>query len=234
MISKILNYQKTDEKIIKIDKEINQSETKQNLNELYKTLKDAQGNLIETDKQARRILEELDKLQAVHKKGMSVVERYTKQNLQELSKPELVELDNKVKKASSDLFEIEKRLSKLVETMNNVLQEYEATRKRGVAIKKKIQEDKIVLDGLVKDKEAQKQEIKKELEKLEKEIDAKVLTKYKTLRQEGIFPVVVALNGSRCSGCRMELPFNELDKLKHNGVLECDSCHRIIYDPKEK
>ena len=232
MIDKILEYQKVDEKLIEIDKEVARSSIKKELNELYSSLKEAQTKLIENDKEARKILEELDKLTAVQNKGLNLVEKYTKQNLDELSQNELLELDNKIKRASSDLSEIEKRISRLNERIAQVLSNFDETRKSGVSIKKKIQEGKVSFEEFAKSKSQDKEEIKSQLAKLEKDIEPKILVRYKSLRQDGLFPIVVPIHSSRCSGCRMELSMNEMDKLKKNGVIECDRCHRIIYQPK--
>ena len=64
---------------------------------------------------------------------------------------------------------------------------------------------------------------------MEKEIDAKLLAKYKQHRQDKRFPVFTPLSDKSCSFCRLELSAVEVDKIKTNGYLECDNCHRIIY-----
>ena len=64
---------------------------------------------------------------------------------------------------------------------------------------------------------------------LEKQIDANLLSKYKHLRQDKIFPVFVPLNSNACGGCSMALPAALMNKLKENGYLECEQCRRYIY-----
>ena len=65
---------------------------------------------------------------------------------------------------------------------------------------------------------------------IQKTLDSSTLNRYKSLRQDNIFPVYVPLvNDCMCGGCRMELPSNNVERLKKEKTLECDSCRRIIY-----
>ncbi|MGN0961765.1 MAG: C4-type zinc ribbon domain-containing protein, partial [Christensenellales bacterium] len=33
-----------------------------------------------------------------------------------------------------------------------------------------------------------------------------------------------------CSGCRVEIPTAKINKLKAEGTIICEQCHRIIYN----
>ena len=73
-------------------------------------------------------------------------------------------------------------------------------------------------------------EIETKLKSLEKEISPEIMAKYKTLRSDGIFPILVPVVNKCCGGCRMEIPSSTLDKLKTNKVTQCEHCRRVIYN----
>ena len=71
--------------------------------------------------------------------------------------------------------------------------------------------------------------IEKELAALAKEVPAEMMEKYQTKRKEKNVPVFVEINGTRCSFCGMEPPLAARNKLTGGGMIECDSCHKMIY-----
>ena len=58
------------------------------------------------------------------------------------------------------------------------------------------------------------------------------LEKYKAKRKEKMYPVVCEVKGNRCSQCGMELSIAELSKLASGNAIECDSCHRTLFQRK--
>ena len=76
--------------------------------------------------------------------------------------------------------------------------------------------------------EGERKEIEKQLAALAKEIPPEFLQKYNTKRKEKLFPIVGELYGGRCPFCSMEPPLAAKSKLA-NGI-ECDNCHRIIFE----
>ena len=78
--------------------------------------------------------------------------------------------------------------------------------------------------GVLPDIEKKEAEIKK----LESSVDKAMYEKYKSLRNDNIFPVFVHLRSNRCGGCQMEQSLNFVQKLKQNGMLPCEECRRII------
>ena len=51
----------------------------------------------------------------------------------------------------------------------------------------------------------------------------------KTMKNDKIFPVFVSLKEGHCAGCMVEIPTSKINKLKSNGTIVCEQCHRIIY-----
>ena len=77
--------------------------------------------------------------------------------------------------------------------------------------------------------EPERKAIEDELAKLEKDIPAGLLEKYKTKRKEKVVPAFVPLTGNRCSYCGMEPPLVETSKLSDGGTIECFTCHKLLY-----
>ena len=67
------------------------------------------------------------------------------------------------------------------------------------------------------------------LAELAKDISAEAMEKYKSKRKEKLFPIMCKVNDKRCSFCGMDLPIVDVNRLTSGGMIECDSCHRIIY-----
>lgn len=233
MSSKILEYQDLEKKLRNIKKENQNADDEKALQALNATIKDAQAKILALEETSKSLLATLDKLMGVQKKGLAYVEKCKKTNLDSMSIDDLKDFETKAQQTLKQLSELETRISQHKAEVKNVVLDYKMYRKQILDAKEKRE--------ALKDKSAQQLQqiqpkidaIKAEMAELEKEIEAPVLAKYKSLKQDGIFPVVVPLVERRCGGCRMELSSVALDKLKTGGVYECEQCRRLIYLDKE-
>ena len=73
-------------------------------------------------------------------------------------------------------------------------------------------------------------EIEQKLKALEPSLDKDLYAKYKASKADKIFPVYVPFAGGHCSGCRVEIPTSKVNKLKTEGKIICEGCHRVIYN----
>lgn len=229
MIEQILNYQSLDAKKIKLEKEIENNENKRQANLMIKFVKDASAKSVNLNKEAAKLTKELNKLKEVQKKGFAVVEKYSKQKLDKLSLDEISALEQRVGRASGQLKELETRLIEHSKKINNVLTDFETTKKKVMLARQKHKENKEAYDNFLKEQEPKLKDMEKELKGLEKDLNKELLTKYKGLRKDGIFPVVVILNGNNCGGCGVGLASGTLAKIKAEGQVQCENCRRIIY-----
>lgn len=228
MDKKILDYQKLDIKLNKIKREISNQSNGMSP-ELVNQVKQWQSKVLALEEDAKKLMEELNKLIAVQKKGIALVEKYSKVEVSKLNEAELKDFDAKTMQTANQLAELDSRIEKHNLQVKKVVLDYEMYRKKILAAKQKRDEQKQKADSLNSQKAPDLETIKKQLLSLEKSVDAGTLAKYKSLKQDGIFPVLVALADNRCGGCRMQLSAGALDKLKNNGTLECEQCRRIIY-----
>lgn len=229
MDNKILEYQKLDIKLNKIKREISTQSNSGAAQELINQVKQWQSKVLALEEDAKRLMAELNKLIEVQKKGVALVDKYAKVDIQKLSDAELKDFDVKTMQTANQLAELDSRIEKHTLQVKKVVLDYEMYRKKIIAAKQKREEQKQNMETITSQKAPDVEQIKAQLLALEKSIDAPMLAKYKTLKQDGVFPVLVALVDNRCGGCRMQLSAGALDKLKNNGKLECEQCRRIIY-----
>lgn len=231
MDNKILEYQKLDIKLIKLKKEIS-NQSNAGTQELAGQVKQWQNKILALEEDAKRLMAELNKLIEVQKKGIALVEKYSKIEISKMTDQELKDFDIKTMQTANQLAELDSRIEKHNLQVKKVVLDYEMYRKKILAAKQKRDEQKQSETTLKSQKAPDFEDLKKKLLSLEKSIDAGTIAKYKSLKQDGILPVLVSLVDNRCGGCRMQLSAGALDKLKNAKSLECEQCRRIIYIEK--
>ncbi len=228
-MKKLLEYQKIDGEILAIQREISLKSNRDESNNLIGLIKNAQNKTLQFDEEAKKLMDEFNKLLSVEEKGIQLIKKYTEQKVEELSVDELRDLDSKINQATANLMELENRISNHNERAKRVLQEYDILRKKAFSARQKYQENKSSYEALMKEKEPEITSRKEQLLILQKDIDPVLMSKYKSMRQDGFFPVVVPLLNKRCGGCQVELPSNAIEKIKQKGYIECEQCRKIIY-----
>ena len=229
-ISKILDYQKKDGELFKIENSLAKSEFKKNYQDMVAIVKKAQEKSSNLENQAGIILKEYSALNKSFAENNANVAKLAGKDISKLSENEIQNLTAAINTLTNNLSILEKKILQTAERLNVSLNEFDAAKKNYSAAKFKYAENKKKYDELVASKEGEVQSIKKELSQLEKDIDPKLMAKYKQLRQDKIFPVFAPLSTRSCGICMLELSAVEVDKVKSQGYLECDNCHRIIYN----
>ena len=232
-VKEMLKYQQVDGELIKLERELETNENKRQANFMIQLKKDATEKTIGLNKDAAYLLQELDKIEETEKKGVSHIVSLSKQDIANLSEQELKDLEIKVSNATRNVKELERRLSSQVEKTKSVLREFENTTKKIYLARQRHQEYKEKYDALVKELEPKIEEHRTKLKSLEKVLDKALFEKYKELRKDKVFPMIVALKEKACGGCRTNLPSSTLERLKQNGTIQCENCRRIIYIDEE-
>lgn len=228
-MEKLLEYQKLDTELFRLQRDINKNENRKEAQSMVAVVKDAQAHIISLERLAKNLCDDVEKLKEVQNKGISLVEKYSKQTSQNLSEQELSDLKEKIKQASKQLNELENRLLSNEQKSKQVIMDFDNTKKKANVARSRHQEAKAKFDEFYATKVPQIEELKQKMQALEKNIDPTIISKYKAMKQDGVFPVIVSLVDNRCGGCRMELPKGAVDVIKEKGKLECPSCHRLIY-----
>jgi len=228
-VEQLLKYQEEDSKLLKIEQDAATSEERKNYSQAKSFLTKAPEKLELLDAKARELSALLEKL---NKKYAEIAETLKDfDNLGELVEEgaDISFYKKNVTQISDNLKAIKNELNSLTAAVKEADGDYQALKKKTIATQKQYAEYSAVYQEYKKAKLAEMDGIKKELEKLSKNIDPEVFKKYQTKRSERIFPIICAVQNDRCPKCGMELSIVGKEKISVGGVTECDNCHRFLY-----
>ncbi|MBQ8792251.1 MAG: hypothetical protein IJZ62_01370 [Clostridia bacterium] len=233
-VEQILEYQKLDREMFKLEKEIRENPNKVKANKLHETMKIAQERSVKLEEKAGTILAEIDKVKAQLKIQQDKMAEFSSKDLNTLSKQEVEKIASLKDKLFQNLHILEKNLSALAENVNSILADFNKTIKSFNTAKEEFAQCRQDYDNDVKVVEGKKSEVAGKLSVIAKSIDPAIMEAYQKRRKENIFPVVVPLmeegKGSYfCGGCRTQLSFASINKIDNEGVVTCDHCRRLIY-----
>ena len=224
----ILEYQKKDSELIKIERELNSNPSRKISAEMISVVKSAQEKSGILENRAEGLEKDFQAIKKAYKDTTSQIEKFISKDLGTLSQKDLENVISATNIIINNLNVLEKKLFSEAERLNITLNEFENAKKQYGVARAKYNQHKQIYDNLLKEKQPEINRIKEQLKDLEKGIEPKLLAKYKQLRADKLFPAFVKLNDRSCGGCRMELSAAEIEKVKSNGYLECDNCRRII------
>lgn len=228
-ITKILQYQKLDSELFKIEKALKNNQNRKIANDLYKKANDAQARSVQLETQAKNLVEQIKKIRQqfeMQNKMLNQVKNKDFDNLDEKEVENLFVLKDKLAQNSNFL---DKNLTRLAENVKLVIDEYQKASKIYNEARQKYSACKAAYDKELAEVEPKKKEIESKLAEEEKNIAKEDIEKYKRLRKDNIFPVFVPLRDNHCGGCNIELPVAVVSRIKDTGALQCEHCHRIIY-----
>lgn len=230
-LESLLKYQKIDGELFKAEQKIKNSPYRKKANELTATAKKAQIKSTELEQEAEKLINEINNIKEKYKFNKSKIDELLKnKDFNNLTVEDLEKMNNLKSKLISNLNILEKMLQKSAESINQILGEFNATKKLFDEARTQFATCKQKLDAESKEHEGQIQELKKQLSIMEKDVDANIMAEYKKKRNDNIFPVIVPLeNGNFCGHCRIELPKIAISKIKDNGMITCEHCKRFIY-----
>ena len=228
----LLEYQKKDFELFKLEKQLYEGEDKRKIGEMVKKVQDAQNKSLQLEKNATDLMIEFDSLKKSFDENMKKLNLMNGSNIEKLSQADLASFEATVNALQNNLALIENKLSYFAKSINVILTDFEKAKNYYNQAREEYNKHKELYaaeEAKFKPEMATKE---KELAALEKNIDAKLLAKYKAKRQDKKFPIIVPLMEGACGGCQMELSYATLGTLKENGLIECEHCRRIIYATK--
>ncbi len=228
-IEKILEYQKKDFDIIKLERQLENNEDKKIYQSMIGVVKDAQNKSTSLDKEANALIQEYKNLEKTYNENLKSCGVVLNTKLDKISENDLTNVSTVASDLINNMSILEKKLMYLAERVNAILSEFENTKKRYNVAKQKYSAHKTAYEKKQSELMPEIEKKRQEIKKLESGIDPVYLAKYKQRRADKMYPVLVPLIDKTCGGCRMELPSASLQKLKENGFLECEHCRRIIY-----
>lgn len=228
-IKKILEYQDKDKKVINLERKLSSSEDLKIYQSMLDVAKDAQARSANLDKNAEDVINEYNSLKKAFEDNQNILDNLEKRDLKNLDEKAIQEIKEITNKVVSNLNYLEKKIMAQADSVKKILDEFDNTKKRYGVAKAKHADHKQKYELEKQKLEPEIQKIQAELKELEKGIDKELLTRYKAKRTDKFFPIFVPLRGASCGGCMMELSKAQIEKLKKNGILECENCRRYIY-----
>ncbi len=227
MFKDLLEYQKLDAKLLKLNREIENNPSKQMLNKAVAIVKDEQARLLELDSKAKTVVANYEKCKQEYEKAYNSFNALSQSS--EANEEKLAKNLEELNKLVSALTLLERTLSSQAELVTTIIKNFETCKNNIVVYRNKHKECKQKVEEYEANLIPQVEEVKKQMSSMEKAINKDILAKYKHLRQDRIFPVLVPLNQNACGGCSMSLSAAHINKIKTNGYLECEQCRRYIY-----
>ncbi len=229
-IESLLEYQKLDEELYKIEQKIQNSPYRKKANELAGVAKKTQVRSTELEAEANKLISEISGIKEKFSTNKAKAEEVQKTDLATVSMEEIDKLNNLKGKVVANLGILEKMLQKSAENVNLILSEFNKTKKTYDEARQQYEVCKQKMVAESKQLEPEKEKIIKQLAVMEKNVEPTLMAEYKKKRQDNIFPVVVPLEGGNfCGRCRMELPKVAISRIKEKGVITCEHCKRFIY-----
>lgn len=228
-VEQLLKYQEVDGKLLKLEQEVAGSDERKKYVQAKNFLTKAPEQLDRLEGKAAELTAILADLNAKYNEICDTLKDFD--NLDELVeggadtsfyKKNLLAITDQLKSLKAEL-------NALVASIKTADADYQAMKKKTIAVQKQYKESSETYKAYREKKMAEMAVIQKELTKLEKNIEEPVMLKYKEKRSERIFPVICSLNGDRCSKCGTELSIAGKETVNGGKVIECENCHRILY-----
>lgn len=228
-MNKILEYQKLDIELNKLKRNNSNNAEKDNMNKLKGYIVEAQDKGIQLENNAKVLLKEYNELKKQYENNLKKVQELVSKDLKEVGMDEVDSVLSTSNTLSSELFLLERNINIILTKVKASLKEFEQTKNNIIKARQKFTQCKDKYQAGVKTLEPKIKEIEDKMKELEKTLNPELFAKYKAVKADKIFPVFVGFDNGHCSGCRVEIPTAKVNKLKSEGTIICEQCHRVIY-----
>ena len=229
-VEKLLKYQEEDEKLLNVERELSNSAERKNLAQAVNFVTKATERLEALDGKAISLAAALDEL---NKKYAEVAETLADfENLDELLEggADISFYKKNIAQITEKLKSIKQEVNALTKAIKESGEEFQTLYTKNRAMQKQGKEYQEAYEALKAEKRKESDVIKAELAKLAKDIDPEYMQRYQVKRSERIFPILCPEKDGRCSKCGSELSLVGKENISSGGVIECDDCHRFIYN----
>ena len=226
MLDKILAYQEVDKKLRDIELELAKSEERKKAHAAQTFLKSVNEQISALDKRAEELVAKYASLNSTYATLEEEIKEYDDQ---------VVYSKKKAQTLSSEIESLAAAIEAVAGEIKGVLKEFSKIKDENKAMKEQYEEYMPRYNALKDSKKDEIDGIRKELAAIEKQIPEDVMEKYKQKRKDRIFPVLnkateLGKSGIYCA-CGKDLPDAQQRQLKGGEIVECESCHRLLYLP---
>ena len=227
-LEQLLEYQKKDAELRKIEQELASSEERKKLVQARNFIKNAENRIAAQDARAVELKNLRDSLVARVGEVEHAIAEYSDLD-------EMVEGGGDVSFYKKNALQLQERLraakaelGKLLAEIETLSSDYKKMMEQGKAANRQYKEFSEKYKAVQNARAAEVNAINAELAALAKGVPAPILEKYRQKRKENVFPVLVPLTNGMCV-CGMDLSLAQQEKLQGGNVIECEHCRRFIY-----
>ena len=228
-LDKLLEYQAEDHKLRKIEDEVKASEEYKKYAQANRFMAGAQEKLDTLDRRAGELTALLEELNLRDEEITNEIAEYN--DLEDMIEGggDIGYYEKTVRALADRLRALKAELTKLTNEIKAAGEEYKNFRQQTIAMQKQRKEYKEKYDGIRASRAQEAEKIKKNLEEIAKSVPADILEKYASKSKERIFPIFVPLTGGGCV-CGMSFSLAQQSTLSGGNLIECEHCHRFVYN----
>lgn len=229
-MKKMLEYQRLDIELAKMEKSIVKNDNKTNLSKLKAYILDFKDKAYKLEESAKTLVGDYEKLKKQYQNNVDKIQELNNTNLDTVSLDKVDGMLYQINSLSSELYMLERNINSILLKIKESLKNFEVIKKNMDAAKVKYNECKELCDKQEEQIQPKITEIKNKMKEMEKELNSELFAKYKELKADLGVPVFVPIDNGHCARCRVELPTAKLNKLKADGTIVCGECHRVIFN----
>ena len=229
VIQELLEYQKVDGELRKLEQELAASEERKKFMQAKKFIETVREKLDAYDARAVELKKAKDSLAAQCDEMAKQIAEYA--DLDEMLEESGGDVSFYKKNAlvlSEKLRGVKAELNKLVSDMESAISEYKRLKKQTIEMQSQYKEYNDKFREVKNSRAAEAEEINARLSSIAKNIPEDLLSRYAQKRKERVIPIVVPLTGELCI-CGMELSVAQRGRLAGGELIECEHCRRMIY-----
>lgn len=230
MIKSLLEYQNVDAELREIELSLAQSEERKKAASAKNFLNGANDSVAKLEQRAEELASKFNA--SLKLLGQLEEESKEYEGIDDMDEDQLSYVKKKAQNLTEEINNLTSVIESLSKEIESVLKEFSQLKADIKKAKAQYSEYGPKYNELKASKEDEMNKIKARLKKLEAGIDANVLEKYNQRRKDKIFPVLnEAKEMSKHAYCRCgtELSLTDYGNLKNGNIVECDSCHRLLY-----
>lgn len=224
----MLEYQEVDRQLYKLELAIAESDERKKYVKLQKFLKVAPERLDALETKASALKAEAEAITKKYEQTESILADFETIDALLNEGGDVTFLKKKAQSTLENVRKLKVELNNLITGIKEIDEEYRKMKKQVISAQNQYEEAKNDYNQVKASKEDERVAILAQLKKLSANISENLFHQYQTKRKEKLFPIVGQLNQGRCPFCSMEPPIIAKSKLADG--IECDNCHRIIFE----
>lgn len=230
-LNDLLEYQKVDSELRKIEQEISSSPERKKFIQAKKFMETAPEKLEMQDHRAVELKKAAQALTVRYLELQEAIKEFS-----DVSDPEKILEENvdvafykgKAQQLADNLRGLRAEIDKLVAEIKAACEEYDRMKKQTIEMQNQYKEYNKKFKELRDSRKAEMNALNAKLSSIAKNIPADVLERYTAKRKEKIFPIVVELKSGVCL-CGMGFAIQQMGELEGGALIECEHCRRLVF-----